>query len=207
MKKYIFLLILMMTSCKAQNNALMIPEIDNKFEKFDTIKYNSLKKNISNAVFTTLKNGTYIEMVKVKAGAAYYETPHDSYFKIFKDYYPSGNIKYKGIALNVWGNFKKGIWYEFDENGNLIKEIDHDRPYKFTFEDILKFCEIQGIKIDKGPILQSTGWHNEISRKIENDKPVWEIEHLKKSNLVEIIKLDGITGKVLGTSTYNYINN
>ena len=206
MKKYIIALILLMNfSCNAQKNTLMTPEIDNKFEKFDNIYYNTIYNKDIYLAYQKLENGTYIEMDQSKSMKSYVETPSESYYRITKIYYPNGNIKSKGISANT-GRFRKGIWYEFDERENLVKEVDYDQPFKFTFEDILKFCEKENIKIDKGPILQN-GWHNEISRKIDNGHPVWKIEYLKKRNLVEIIKLDGITGKILGTETYEYINN
>lgn len=207
MKKYFFLLILIINiSCNAQKNSLMIPEIDNKFEQFDSIKFNLSVKESPDILRQFQPNGNYIEMTIANSGKYYLETFKDTYYMISKSYYPNGNIKKKGIGFNA-DAFQKGIWYEFDEEGKLIKEIDYDKPFKFTFEDILKFCEKENIKIDKGPILQSTGWHNKIFRNIENGLPIWKIEHLKKTNLVEIIKLDGITGKVLGTETYEYINN
>ena len=207
MKKYIFLLILVITvSCNAQKNLLMLPEIDNKFEKFDSIKLNNSFKESLDVFRGFLSNGNYIEITISKTGKYYLETFKDSYYMISKSFYSNGNIKRKGIGFNG-DAFQKGIWYEFDENGNLIKETDYDRPYKFKFEDILQFCEKHKIKIDKGPILQSTGWHNKIFREIKNNQPMWKIEYLKKSDLVEIIKLDGATGKILGTSTYKYINN
>ena len=207
MKKYIFLLILIIvTSCNAQNKSHMTPEIDNKSEKFDSCRYKNRPNINSHALIEKKLNGDYIEMIESKSSKSYVETSKNSYYRITKIYYPNGNIKMKGLSANT-GRFQKGIWYEFDEQGNLFKEIDYDKPFKFTFEDILKFCEKQNIKIEKGPILQGIGWHNEISRNIENGHPIWKIEHLKKINLVEIIKLDGITGEVLGTETYDYINN
>ncbi|WP_336961176.1 hypothetical protein [Chryseobacterium contaminans] len=206
MKKFFLLILLVNISCNAQNNLPMEPKIDNRFEKFDSIKFNNSNKKNPYVLRELLNDGTYIELDQGSYGKGYIETPLNSYYMITKIYYPTGNIKSKGLSNNT-ETFKKGIWYEFDEQGNLIKETDYDKPFIFTFENILNFCKNKGIKIDKGPILQSTGWHNLISRKIENDKPIWEIEHLKKSNLVEIIKLDGITGKIIGTSTYKYINN
>ncbi|SHH06791.1 toxin-antitoxin system YwqK family antitoxin [Chryseobacterium vrystaatense] len=207
MKKYVFILVLAINiSCNAQNKPLMIPEIDNKFEKFDSVKFNESKKQNPNVLREFLYNGTYIEKDQGTYGKGYLATSPNSYYTITKIYYPNGNIKSKGISLNT-GTFKKGVWYEFDEQGNLIKETDYDKPFTFTFEDILKFCEKHGIKINKGPILQNTGWHNDIFRDIQNGHPIWRIEYLKKADLVEVIKIDGVTGKVLETSSYGYINN
>ncbi|WP_123872968.1 hypothetical protein [Chryseobacterium contaminans] len=206
MKKYFFLLILIITtSCKAQKSLLMMPKIDNKFEKFDQDHYNKIYKKDIYLAYDKLSDGTYIEMDQSKNMKSYVETPLNSYYRITKIYYTNGNIKSKGLSSNT-GYFQKDIWYEFDEQGNLIKETDYDKPFKFTFEDILKFCEKENIEIKKGPISQS-GWHNIISRKIETDKPIWKIERLKRSDLVEIITLDGITGKVIKRETEEYLNN
>lgn len=206
MKKYILLLILIIvTSCNAQKKLLMIPEIDNRFEIFDNFKYDSLKNIDIHNTNEYLYDGSYIEMLSVKAGKYYRKTYKNSYFTISKSYYVNGIIKRKGVMNNTQ-TFQVGIWYEFDEEGKLIKKIDYDQPFKFTFEDIIKFCQKENIEVENGPILQN-GWHNEISRNIENGQPIWKIEHLKKTDLVEIIKLDGITGEILGAETYDYINN
>ncbi|WFB67220.1 hypothetical protein [Chryseobacterium sp. WX] len=187
----------------------MIPKISNKFEKFDIDKFSKSTKKETDVVREFLPNGNYIEMSMANSGKYYTESYKDSYFMISKSYYISGNIKDKGIMFNVpWGApFQKGIWYGFDENGKLIKEIDCDKPYKYTFEDILKFCEKEAIPITKGPVLKSTGFHTIISRRIENEKPIWEIEWLKKSNRVENIILDGISGKVISRRESEFINN
>ncbi|WP_139259944.1 hypothetical protein, partial [Chryseobacterium vrystaatense] len=175
----------------------MIPEIDNKFEKFDNDLYDEL--SMKNHPNITPSDSSYIEIARLQE-SRYFNTSKDSYFTIVKLYHQNFNIKKKGLGFNVAPfTFKKGVWYEFDEQGNLIKETDYDQPFTFTFEDILKFCEKHGIKIDIGPILPNTGWHNDIFRDIQNGKPIWRIEHLKKTNLVEVIKIDGVTGKVLET--------
>lgn len=206
MIKYLFLLILLANiSCNAQKNKLMIPEVDNKLEKFDSIKFSNEADIKFQILRKTEQDGSYIEMSQSKSMKSYVETPLNSYYRITKIYYTNGNIKSKGLSSNT-GYFQKGIWYEFDEQGNLVKEVDYDKPFKFTFEDILKFCEKENIEIKKGPISQS-GWHNIISRKIETDKPIWKIERLKFSDLVEIITLDGITGKVIKRETEEYLNN
>lgn len=206
MIKYLFLLILLANiSCNAQKNKLMIPEVDNKFEKFDSIKFSNEADIKFQILRKTEQNGSYVEMSQSKSMKSYVETPLNSYYRITKIYYTNGNIKSKGLSSNT-GYFQKGIWYEFDEQGNLVKEVDYDKPFKFIFEDVLRFCEKENIEIKKGPISQN-GWHNTISRKIENDKPIWKIERLKRPDLVEIITLDGIKGKVIKRETEEYLNN
>ncbi|REC46837.1 toxin-antitoxin system YwqK family antitoxin [Chryseobacterium pennipullorum] len=206
MKKILFFLsLIIVVSCKSQNKKNRLPTVDHKFEVFDLNKYNS-KMNDSRVLREKQNDGGYIEMDKDNTYCWFGYTPYNSLFTITKVYYPNGNIKSKGLTNNT-GGIQLNIWYEFDENGKLIKEIDYDKPYKFTFEDILKFCEKEGIPLTKGPVLQSTGFHTTITRRIEKEKPVWAIEWRKKSNVLETITLDGMTGKVISRIESEYINN
>ncbi|MCQ9637704.1 hypothetical protein MP477_22350 [Chryseobacterium sp. WG23] len=205
-KNIVFLSLLIILSCKSQNTKNMLPLIDNNFEKFDSSKIKKSSQNNSDVLREFLPNGNYIEINIASSGKYYLETFKNSYYTISKSYYSNGNIKSKGIGFNGDG-FQIGKWFEFDEKGNLIKEVDYDKPYKFSFEDILKFCMKEGIPLTKGPVLQSTGFHTIITRRIENEKPIWEIEWLKKPSLVENIILDGISGKEISRKESKFINN
>ncbi|SHM25245.1 MORN repeat variant [Chryseobacterium contaminans] len=196
----------MVFSCKSQNIKDILPTIDSKFEVFDTILYKKLYNKNPSYPSETLDNGSYLEMNVANYGKSYSMTLQNSYYTLTKVYFPNGNIKTKGISNNT-ESLQIGIWYEFDENGKLIKEIDYDKPYKFTFEDILKFCEKEGIPLTKGPVLQSTGFHTTITRRIEKEKPIWEIEWKKKFNIVESIILDGTSGKIISRRESEFINN
>ncbi|KFF26086.1 hypothetical protein [Chryseobacterium vrystaatense] len=101
MKKYILLLLLVNISCKAQNKHFMIPEIDNKFEKFDSVKFNESKKENPNVLREFLYNGTYIEKDQGTYGKGYLATSPNSYYTITKIYYPNGNIKSKGMDMQI----------------------------------------------------------------------------------------------------------
>lgn len=190
----------------------MIPQVDNKSEEFDLNLYKSIKLE---GDFETLgvskkTHDGYLELIKTSQSATSKETKNNVYFTITKSYYLNNNIKKKGLFFNVsWGGFKKGIWYEFDEQGNLKKETNYDKSYQFNFDDILTFCKKNGIPVDKGPILQSTGYHTMIKRNedVEKSGAVWEIRWLKEPDLEEIIKLDGKTGKVLERREQGFINN
>ncbi|WP_131537903.1 hypothetical protein [Pedobacter nototheniae] len=187
----------------------MIPVVDKKFEIFDSEKYNRLLKLNPDYPSEFLNDGTYIEIIKSKSGNAYFETPSNSYFKIVKGYFKNNKIEGKGLVFNA-GDFRKGIWYEFNENGQLIKETNYDKYYKFTFEDILKFCEREHIEVKKGPILQSTGFHTAIRRGyslLMDNVSWWEIDWLKRSDVIETIKLNGNTGVVVEKIERGYINN
>ncbi|REC46838.1 toxin-antitoxin system YwqK family antitoxin [Chryseobacterium pennipullorum] len=205
MKKILFFLSLMIVvSCKSQN--ITLPVFDDKLERFDTIQYSNLYHKNPNYPSEILDNGSYVEMNEANYGKSYSLTMRNSYYTLTKVYFPNGNVKSKGLSNNT-ESLQIGTWYEFDENGNLIKEVDYDKPYKFTFEDILEFCEKEGIPLTKGPVFQSTGFHTTITRRIEKEKPVWAIEWRKKSNVLETITLDGTTGKVVSRRESEYINN
>jgi len=45
------------------------------------------------------------------------------------------------------------------------------------------------------------------SKFLIDNSAIWEIEWLKKPDVIEKITLDGITGKVLGIKEVPYINN
>lgn len=214
------LLLFCLQSCKSQttqNNKLennikkdsiMYPIVTKDFETFDNYRYENRKDKNTSVLREFLQDGTYIELDGLGDIKQSWETPKDSYFKISKYYYKNKNIKNKGLGFNS-GGFPKGIWYEFDEQGNLIKEIDYDKYYKFTFEDILKFCEREKIKVDKGPILQSTGFHTDILREYSSisNQATWTIEWLKETDTIQTIKIDGTTGQVLSRTDGHYINN
>ena len=213
---YLFLVVIFsLQSCHAQKNknthikkTEKMNAITKNFETFDNNKYKELEKVNHLYQSEFLQDGTYIEMLKSNSGNVYRETPKESYFTITKGYYTNGNIHGKGLFFNLsWSGFQKGIWYEFDESGKLIKEIDYDKPYDFTFEDILKFCEREKIPLQKGPILQSTGYHTVIKRDYNAHNSWWIIERLKQSDIIEVITLDGDSGKILKRENREYINN
>jgi hypothetical protein len=207
-----------MQSCKAQtqkkffeNNikkdTMIYPIVTKDFETFNQFQYENRKDKNTSVLREFLEDGTYLEVDGLGDIKQSWETPKYSFFKISKYYYKNKNIKNKGLGFNS-GGFPKGTWYEFDEKGNLIKEIDYDKNYKFTFEDILNFCEKENIRVDKGPILQSTGFHTRIYR----DRPYlgknnWGISWLKKVDIIEDIVIDGTTGKVLSRTDRGYENN
>ena len=207
MKKIIILTWLsVMLACQSQNIKNMTPTVDNQFETFDKVLHERIE--VKNHISEYDSDNNYIELLLSTKLITNRFTPKDSYFQIIKVYNRNGKIITKGLTLNLpWSTFNKGIWYEFNENGKLIKETNYDEPYKFTFEDILQFCKKENIEVKKGPILQSTGYHTTIRRDVENGKPWWEIRWLKTPDTIETIKLDGETGKVLSRTEQHYTNN
>ncbi len=210
-KLFLFLSFLLLISCKSQNKNMDMLIVDNSLEKFQEISFHRIIQENDLVKRGYLDDESYIEVFyNTNAFKIVLITPKNSYFSIYKEYYNNNNLKSKGLRFNnnnYRDPFKKGIWYEFDESGKLIKETDYDRPFKFTFEDIVKFCEKENIPITKGPVLQSTGFHTMIRRSTENQQPIWEIEWLKKPDVAETIIVDGISGKEISRRESEFINN
>ncbi|MBF6656682.1 hypothetical protein [Flavobacterium columnare] len=210
MRPFLLLLVLFLETCTAQKktdtikNITMEPIVTKEFEKFDKKYYDELKIKYNDVSFTIyLKDNSYLELTD----SSYRLTVPNSYFTLTKGYYKNGNIKIKGSALNNNSQCKIGTWYEFGEDGKLIKETNYNAPYKFTFEQILQFCEKEKIPLTKGPI--TGGIHTEIARGIDNaiKKNVWYISWFKQSDLIETFVLDAKTGKVIDKKYSEYINN
>jgi YD repeat-containing protein len=210
----------------------------NSITKFDTMDYPIVTKDFESFDFETYeerppakpsgyRDGEYIHKLPngiVKKFATQGEEGFycsiyypDSYFCELKIYYANGNIKEKGLAY-VQG-FQKGIWYEFDESGKLIRETDYDKPFKFTFEDIVKFCEKNNIKLAKGynktTFDNNKEWYEslllaDIRRSIFEGMCKWEIIYAKEEpksqygHVRETITLDGETGKAISIEQQDY---
>jgi len=182
-----------------------------EFETFDLARFERIKlgpKRLNG--METLDNGTTVLMQKINAGSSYAEVPVNSYFYLNKVYYTDGKIKAKGFSF-VYAGFPKGLWYYFDEHGNLTDSIDHDKPFLFTFEQVLKFCENEGLIFMKTPIDWNYygPWRPKIKREYNSatGECWWEIEWYKgiPDGAIERIRLDGRTGKEI-SRTYMIYN-
>ena len=182
-----------------------LPTVTDEFEVFDEALYKAMEKNEIGDVFYYYKDGSFLQMWKGKTSFVYKYYPFNSFFYLYKGFYSSNKyIKEKGI--NYVRGFAKGLWYDFDEKGHLIKTTDYDAPFTFSFEDILAYCKAYHIEVTKG--YQRIGFHNRIHRFVNADGSCyWTIEHLKRDDLIEAIYLDGKTGKEINRIEIEYINN
>ena len=182
-----------------------LPTVTDEFEVFDEATYRIMEKDEMGDVNQYLKDGSFFEMFKRTTFLVYRYYPFNSYFGLYKGYYASnGYIRNKGLFYVE--SFAKGLWYDFDEKGHLIKTTDYDAPFTFTFEDILAYCRAHRIEVTKG--YQSIGFHNRILRFVNDDGSCyWVIKHLKRYDLIEAIYLDGKTGKELKRQDIKYHNN
>lgn len=189
----------------------MIPKVTSEFEKFDSSHFKKIEFRDWGEGYDTLQNGTFIVMRQDYMGKGYYEFRKNQYFSISKVYYANGNIKKKGLCFIYSGIFEKGVWYNFDEAGNLTDSIDYDEPYKFTFEQVLDFSRKEGIKFRKFDVeYKPSGFekYNELHRYFHNyyKKHVWVVTRWNQERLqMESIFLDARTGEVIEREFMDYL--
>ena len=175
--------------------------VTSDFETFDLERFERIRLGPRRSEgVETLENGTVIFMRKRNSGSAFTKTPINSFFLLQKTFYPNGNIWAKGLAF-VYRNFQKGLWHYFDEQGNLTESIDYDKPFKFTFEQVLEFAAKEGLVFMKTPIDRTVfgpvmpelrRGHNP-----ETGEAWWDIRWFRgiPAGAIQYIRLCGKTGK------------
>ena len=179
MKKIVALIILLiMSSCKSGLITEKLKKGNDMFEKFNFEKWE--KDNIQ------FKEHEYSSVYILKDSTKMYINdneinilPQKPFFYVeYKEFYNNSFIKIKGKyfgRFDVGSNSTKiGMWYEFDEKGNLIKETNEDNKFgKFGYNELLNFLN------QKGEISLSNGKNREnleidfYFSKISNEK-LWE---------------------------------
>ena len=122
----------------------------------------------------------------------YINTP----FVSIKSFYPNSMIKYSG---NDFYATHIGTWQEFDSKGNLIKETDYDKTYKFSIKDL-----IEKIKKEYKVNLEDKQEGASAGRREKNTIFYYEVSLKSKEAPLKMdyILIDGNTGKTLFKSYY-----
>lgn len=130
---------------------------------------------------------------------------NNSFFKRVKSFYPNKNSRKKGVSFN--NGSKYGIWYEFNEEGKLIKEINTDEGYTFGWDKIIEYCEKNNIILEKGYPKQG-GIKTEIYKNEEDGNKVWTITYYnyKKEQYLGLT-IDGKIGKLLNEQVIEFEGN
>ena len=122
MKRLIFLTLIniFFIKCQSQKTTMiMIPTIDNKFEK--------ITKEMKDSREDVIIDEEHVIYTFANVGFGKVNYNEANYFSIVKNFYPSKNIENKGVSFN--NGSPVGIWYYFDESGKLIKEENTDEGY------------------------------------------------------------------------------
>ena len=169
MKKIIYLsLLLLLTNCKAQHNNIK----NTKIKTFDIATFEK-NKDERNEFLIITKDDTQIKQTVWQFGYEEIVIPNNSLIYTYNKYYKNGKLKLTGDFFP--NDFEKGIWKEYDEQGNLIKETNYDAPYKFTWENVLDFIKMRDIDMTSRQfqVIRSFDFGNFDEAK--KDKPYWAI--------------------------------
>ena len=196
MKRYTLCLLLLIASqsCVAQKNKKTTTM--KTTERFDVQYYKNIIKEKN-----TYENATSAQYVERNGTEVYVSFNEDGYFlqeikpftyeMIVKNYYKNCILKSKGKLL-CHSSIKIGIWCEYDNQGNLIKETDEDKKFeKLRLKpiNILRWLEHEGYidrKTGKGQekfvkqgdapgISISFGKISAPNAKFEKDSVLWTI--------------------------------
>ena len=196
MKLYTLCLLLLITSlsCIAQKNKKTTTM--KTTERFDVQYYKSIIKEKNSYEGATSaqyveRNGTETYVSFNDDGFVLQEIKPFTYEMIVKNYYKNCILKSKGKLL-CHSSVKIGIWREYDNQGNLIKETDEDKKFeKLRLKpiNILRWLEHEGYidrKTGKGQekfvkqgdepgISISFGKISAPNAKFEKDSVLWTI--------------------------------
>ena len=200
-----FGLLVLMQSCNGQKIKTSIKKVDtsskkNKvMERFDIENFN--KNQVEGEWKFKNSSGTSIRQYKIDDGYQEEAALPGSYFILSKSYYENGNLAEVGQRFHEQG-FLKGIWTSYDENGIVISEVNHDLPFKYSWEDVLRILKTKGINPSDNFTL--------INRKNDTLGPQWFISWDTKElapdgkKILKNVTIDGITGKVSKEETVHY---
>ena len=171
MKLYTLCLLLLIASqsCVAQKNKKTTTM--KTTERFDVQYYKSIikKKNSYEGATSAQyveRNGTETYVSFNDDGFVLQEIKPFTYEMIVRNYYKNSIIKSKGKFL-CHSSVKIGIWREYDNQGNLIKETDEDKKFeKLRLKPINILCWLE----KEGYIDRKTGKGQEKFVK-EGDEP------------------------------------
>ena len=220
MKLYTLCLLLLIASlsCVAQKNKKTTTM--KTTERFDVHYYKSIikKKNSYEGATSAQyveRNGTETYVSFNDDGFVLQEIKPFTYEMIVKNYYKNCTLKSKGKLL-CHSSVKIGIWREYDNQGNLIKETDEDKKFKklrLKPINILRWLEKEGYidrKTGKGqekfvkegdePNIDIYFW---LSTRAEGSKTIpagWSID-ITEHGMCTTHSFNAETGEYLGKTT------
>ena len=137
--------------------------------------------------------GCTISITKTVNGYVTTKQKKNSLFGEYRYYFLNGNLKESGEYY--FQDFHCGIWREYDEKGNLLKETDMDKPYKkYSWQNILAFAKKRNIDLYDDQTF--------VDRDInESGIPYWNISWLDKDEgFFRDIAIDARNGHIIKES-------
>lgn len=158
------------------------------------------------------KDGSYIRLYGGLEGCSLTVTPKNSIYSIVKVYYENLMIKSKSIMLShytpendlIFSSVILGKEYQYNEKGELIKTIEHDAGYDFSFEQAYEYVK-NNFKDDE-QLKRGEKYTYSFERAERNGIKYWKIRlhigDLDSSYTETVLKLDAKTGEVLSQKEY-----
>ncbi len=206
--------------CTAQNTTDMINDtiLTDKFECLDIDKLKKIAEIYDpNHEFPSYSYEEYYDTGVLKLTiygdqkygfTQYMSLDTINYLSLYKDFYPDGRIKQKGIRCDL--GFRVGKWYKFDEYVDLIEETDSQKDHSFTFAQLKEAVKKEGISLDNLPAKNgSNGLEYPIVvgcgiSEINGNIPTWAVEYKDPDNSEDgllgtevMLTYDGRTGELI----------
>lgn len=201
MKKLFLIFLITFISCDGQKNKDTQNNPVSVMKKFDIEKFNANKDK--RGIYQFSSDGKNIEQMagsdKEFVEEIIYPAP---YFYSFQNIYDAkGHIK---SSTQLISNVAIGKSKEFDEKGNVIKEIDEDEKFgKITYSEILKLISEK----NHLNLQDNNGWFtdNRLVFEINFDEKtkVWTVRSLKGNH---VISKNSPNGQALSSSFYHEID-
>jgi len=185
MKAAYLLALITLFSCNAQNKTKQ----NKTMKTFDVETFNENKTG--NEYFFTTNDSTSVKQYENKN--EYWETikPKDSVLENFYEYFKNGKIKRS--VKRFPRAFALGSLKEYDEQGNMVKEEDLDRPYTYSWEDVKKYLTLHNVDDIQKQVIDISRWSDE-------EETTWTLEFNGKYKDLKgrfVITLNGKTGEEL----------
>ena len=184
-----------------QNNSVIMTQ------DLDTFDIKTFNENKINNQYTFTKPNGDIVIQEYRDNYYYQETNiKDDIIDTYKAFYISGKFKDKG---SFYERIPVGKYIKYNEKGEIIEERDFDKYYKFTLEDVIKYCKEKDLVEKDVPgsnkKTKVTLTRTDSSNLTENDSIQWNIMYgpvtytpkgsTQVFGAVLLYVLDGKTGK------------
>lgn len=198
---YLVLIIATLNSCIGQNKE--ITNTNNTVKQYTIMKTFDIEtfyKNKNNLKeYNFIKNDTI--NVKQRENKQYYieiiKTENNP-FEEFYAFYKTGKLKLSVERLP--NSFQKGIIKEYNEDGELIKEEDLDKPYTYSWKNIKQYLAKHNVENLNKQVISIRRFNEPEATENTRKGPYWELDFKGEYNNIVgqfFIELDGITGEEL----------
>lgn len=175
------------TICAQTNYTEIYPNyrIPIEYEKINVNTFNNKYKGSILDYTYTKDDGTVVEVKSYKKGSnieIFERLPFPAGYTIYKEFYPNGSLKQKGVLLPF--QLKIGKWLDLDQRGEgTITDYENGRT-AFGYNDVLTFLENKGyFNNTDGNSWKCIFWYIPESQ-------TWSVRVYKNSNQYKIYTFD-----------------